>query len=334
MEAEGQPWSPCPGPRVGGSLGARETVPRLRMSRPPTTTLLGLVFAALLVATGTSGAATTAAPRVTMVADSVGGVLFWDRDAREDLSRGMDFRIDIRTCRRLVTEGCVYDGGRPPSALDAIREIGPALGSVVVIDVGYNDAPEGYGAALDRVMHALLDEGVQRVVWVTLRERRPSWAEINDEIRDGAKRWPQITVGEWDRESTGHDDWFADGIHMTADGGAGFARFIRPLVVDACSASCPPDDAMLVVRTDRLRMGRVNAPYAARLVAAGGTRPYRWSVEGLPKRLHMLPDGRISGRPRTAGTYSLTVEVVDRARVRNRAAVELRVVTRSPASVG
>jgi hypothetical protein len=296
------------------------------MRRPPTTTLLGLAFAVLLLGTGASSAATTAAPRVTMVADSVGGVLFWDRDAREELGRGIDLRIDIRTCRRLVTEGCVYDGERPPSALDAIRTLGHALGPVAVIDVGYNDAPDGYGAALDRVMRALLDEGVQRVVWVTLRERRPSWAEINDEIRDGAKRWPQITVGEWNRESTGHDGWFADGIHMNADGGAGFARFVRPLVVDACGASCPPGDVVLVVKTDRLRTGRVRAPYAARLVAAGGTEPYRWSVEGLPPRLHLRPDGRISGRPRTAGTYSLTAEVVDTAGVRNRATVELRVV--------
>ena len=47
-------------------------------------------------------------------------------------------------------------------------------------------------------MRALLDTGVERVVWVTLRERRPSWAEINDAIRAGARRWPQISVGEWD----------------------------------------------------------------------------------------------------------------------------------------
>jgi hypothetical protein len=300
------------------------------MARSQTTTLFLAALAALLLTTGIAGAATAAAPHVTMVADSVGGVLFWDDDAREDIGRGIDFRIDVRTCRRLVTDGCLYDGQRPPSALDAIRALGPALGPVAVIDVGYNDAPAEYGAALDRVMRALLDEGVQRVVWVTLRERRPSWAEINDEIRAGAKRWPQITVGEWDRESAGHEDWFADGIHMTADGGAGFARFVRPLVMDACTAACPPDQAMLVVRTGRLRVAKVGARYAARLVAGGGTEPYRWKVEGLPHPLRMQPDGRISGRPRTPGTYSLTAEVVDAAGVENRAAVELRIADSRP----
>jgi hypothetical protein len=161
---------------------------------------------------------------------------------------------------------------------------------------------------------------------VTLRERRPSWAEINDEIRQGAKRWPQLTVGEWDRESAGHEDWFADGIHMNADGGAGFARFVRSLVVDACAAACPPGQAVLVVRTDRLRTGKVGSRYAARLVAGGGTEPYRWTLEGLPRPLRLQPDGRISGRPRTAGTYSLTTSVVDAAGVKNQAAVELRIV--------
>ena len=194
----------------------------------PRTTLLAIVVAGLLLAAGSSGAATSAAPRVTIVADSVGGVLFWQRDARDELARGIDLRIDIRTCRRLVMEGCVYDGERPPSALEAIRALGPAVGPLVVVDVGYNDSPAGYGAALDRVMRALLDTGVERVVWVTLRERRPSWAEINDAIRAGARRWPQISVGEWDRESVGHDEWFADGIHMNWT-----AARLRPLPAGA-----------------------------------------------------------------------------------------------------
>ena len=291
----------------------------------PRTTLLAIVVAGLLLAAGSSGAATSAAPRVTIVADSVGGVLFWQRDARDELARGIDLRIDIRTCRRLVMEGCVYDGERPPSALEAIRALGPAVGPLVVVDVGYNDSPAGYGAALDRVMRALLDTGVERVVWVTLRERRPSWAEINDAIRAGARRWPQISVGEWDRESVGHDEWFADGIHMNWDGGTGFARFLRALVLDACTAACAPGDGVLAVRTDSLRKARVGARYVGRLEATGGTPPYRWSVAGLPPRLHLRPDGAIWGRPRTSGTFELVAAVVDATGVRNRGVVELRV---------
>jgi len=97
----------------------------------------------------------------------------------------------------------VAAGDRPQRGLHVLRV--DLLGKVAVLDVGYNDAPGGFGAGVDRVMRALLDAGVDQVVWITLRERRPSWAEINDQIREARKRWPQLTVGEWELESRAHD---------------------------------------------------------------------------------------------------------------------------------
>ena len=293
----------------------------------PFRALLAATVLAVLVGWGTSGAAVTAAPRVTLVADSVGGVLFWQTHARDDLGRGIDFRIDIRTCRRLVTDGCVYAGERPPSALDAIRDLGPALGQVAVVDVGYNDAPNGFDDGIDRVMAALVAAGVDRVVWITLRERRPSWAEINDEIRDARKRWPQLTVGDWELESRDHDAWFADGIHMTFDGGEAFARFLRPLVVDACGAACADGGSMLTVG-GTLHPAHAGLRYVDRLRARGGTPPYRFSVKGLPAPLRMRPDGTIFGKPRAPGAYALEADVADAADVRNSATVVLRVARR------
>jgi hypothetical protein len=293
----------------------------------PLRALLASIVLGALLGVGAPGASVSAAPRVTLVADSVGGVLFWQRQAREELGRGIDLRIDIRTCRRLVTEGCVYDGERPPSALDAIRDLGPALGGVVVVDVGYNDPPNGFGAGIDRVMRALLDVGVDRVVWITLRERRSSWAEINDQIREARKRWPELTVGEWDLESRGHDEWFADGIHMNWEGGDGFVRFLRPLVLDACRALCAERGQMLTVGGP-LRWAKVGARFVDRLRMSGGTPPYRLSVKGLPAPLRVRGDGTILGRPKAPGTFSLDVAIVDAAGIRNRATVVLKVVRR------
>jgi putative Ig domain-containing protein len=293
----------------------------------PFRALLAATVLAVLVGSGTSDAAGTAAPRVTLVADSVGGVLFWQRDARDELARGIDFRIDIRTCRRLVTDGCVYAGERPPSALDAIRDLGPALGHVAVIDVGYNDAPDGFDAGIDRVMGALVASGVDRVVWITLRERRSSWAEINDQIREARKRWPQLVVGDWELESRDHDAWFSDGIHMTWDGGEGFARFLRPLVVDACGAACAEGGSMLTVGGP-LRWARAGVRYVDRVRTSGGTGPYRLSVKGLPPRFRMRGDGMITGTPKAPGTYSLELDVVDAAGVHNSGTAVLKVVRR------
>jgi hypothetical protein len=281
----------------------------------------------VLVGGGTSDAAVGAAPRVTLISDSVGGVLFWQHDARDDLARGIDLRVDIRTCRRLVTDGCVYGGERPPSALDAIRDLGPALGQVAVVDVGYNDTPSGFAADIDRVMRALLDAGVDQVVWITLRERRPSWAEINDQIRQAPKRWPQLTVGDWELESRAHDEWFADGIHMNWDGGAAFGGFLRPLVIGACGAACGDGGSMLNVGAT-LRRARVGVRYVDRLRITGGTPPYRVSVKGLPAPLRVLVDGTILGKPKAPGAYPLDVALVDAAGIRNESTVLLRVLRR------
>jgi hypothetical protein len=290
----------------------------------PFRAVLATLALAVLVGCTTSGAAVGAAPRVTLVSDSVGGVLFWQDHARDELARGIDFRIDIRTCRRLVNDGCVYDGTRPPSALDAIRGLGPALGQVAVVDVGYNDAPNGFGAGIDRVMRALVDAGVGQVVWLTLRERRSSWADINDQIREASKRWPQLTVADWELASRGHDDWFADGIHMSWGGGEAFAGFLRPLVLAACGASCAEGGSMLTVG-GTLHRARAGVRYVDRLRTSGGTPPYRLTVKGLPAPLHVRGDGTIVGRPKVPGTYSLDVGVVDAAGIENEATVVLRV---------
>jgi hypothetical protein len=289
--------------------------------------LLSTTALAVLVACATSDAAVAAAPRVTLVSDSVGGVLSWQDDARDELARGIDLRIDVRTCRRLVSDGCVYDGVRPPSALDAIRGLGTSVGQVAVIDVGYNDAPNGFGQGIDRVMRALVDAGAGQVVWITLRERRPSWADINDQIHEAAKRWPQLTVGNWELASRGHDDWFVDGIHMTWAGGEAFAGFLRPLVLAACGAACADGGSMLTVGGP-LHRARAGVRYVDRLRASGGTPPYRLSVKGLPAPLRMRIDGTIMGKPKVPGTYSLDVGVVDAAGIRNDATVVLRILRR------
>jgi putative Ig domain-containing protein len=293
----------------------------------PLRALLAAIALAVVLGWGASGAAVRAAPRVTLVADSVGGVLFWQRQARDELGRGIDFRIDIRTCRRLVSEGCVYDGERPPSVLEAIGDLGSALGQVAVIEVGYNDAASGFAAGIDRVMRALVDAGVDQVVWITLRERQASWADINDQIREARKRWPQLAVGDWEFESRDHDEWFADGIHMNWDGGEAFTRFLRPLVVGACGPACVEGGSILTVGGP-LRWARSGMRYVDRIRISGGTPPYRLTVKGLPAPLRVLRDGTIVGRPKAAGTYSLEVDVVDVAGIRNRATVTLKVVRR------
>ena len=176
-----------------------------------------------------AGAATPV--RVTMLSDSVGAALLWDPGPFADFSAGLDVRGDAYGCRKLIVPGCPSEaGGNPPSALDMIHAYGTDLGPFVVVDVGYNDQPDTYAGALDTVMEALLANGVQRVVWVTLTESEGVWKEINDVIRAAPARWPQLAVADWGAQPT-DPSWFKDTVHLDHDGAVAFGEFLRPIVV-------------------------------------------------------------------------------------------------------
>jgi hypothetical protein len=209
--------------------------------------LSGLLCLAALVATPAraalvpAGGAPLPPPRVTMISDSVGATFLWHPEARVYLAEGLDFRLEALACRRLVVPGCPVDGANPPSALDTIRTLGAELGPVVVIVVGYNDPPDEYASGLDKVMQALVDAHVDRVIWVTLAEHEDVWAQNNVVIRDGPTRWPQLVVADWAPLAAENPDWFDDSAHLNAEGAAGFAHLLRPIILAAlpkCESAC------------------------------------------------------------------------------------------------
>ncbi|HJU47269.1 MAG TPA: GDSL-type esterase/lipase family protein [Gaiellaceae bacterium] len=181
-------------------------------------------------------------PRVTLIGDSIAAGIAYVPDARRLLARGIDLRLDVRVCRRLVGESCPYDGQRPPNVLDTVAATGTALGRVVVIDVGYNDYAEEYPQGIDDVMRSLTAAGVRTVVWVTLREKHSMYPPINAAIRRAARRWRQIVVLDWNAYSRGRPAWFVgDGLHLNPRGALGLAKLIRPAVVaSACKQACAP----------------------------------------------------------------------------------------------
>jgi hypothetical protein len=185
-----------------------------------------------------AGSTAPAPTRVTVIADSVGGALDWDQPAREVLAQRLDLRIEERTCRRIIEPGCSsYGYDAPESALATVERLGPELGPIVVMNVGYNDPSPGYADALDQVMTALVAAGVQHVIWVTLEETQGVWVQINEQIRAAPARWPQLTVADWAPVAAGQD-WFVDIAHMNSIGALAYAKFLRPFVLDACGHAC------------------------------------------------------------------------------------------------
>src|ERR1017187_1924797 len=71
--------------------------------------------------------------------------------------------------------------------------------------------------------------------------------------------------------------------------------------------------ADLAIVTASLPDGVVGAAYSASLTASCGLPPYSWTVTGLPDGLTATASGAISGTPKTAGKFSVIVNVSDAA---------------------
>jgi hypothetical protein len=192
--------------------------------------VLTAVLAALVAlgpAVGSAGAV-----KLTFIGDSKAAAINYSQKAKRLLSRGHDVRRDLRVCRRLVAPSCAYPPGVfPRTALETVRHLGTRLGTVLVIDVGYNDMSSTYRSELNQVMRAALNREVKGVVWVNLKAVRPDYGRINSIINRARQRWPELYVANWNKHSDGHPGWFnpriGDGIHLTKAGAVGLVRLVR-----------------------------------------------------------------------------------------------------------
>src|SRR5215831_10872249 len=164
--------------------------------------LARVLTAAVVVATALGAASALSAnrdtARVTIFGDSAAEVLDYVSDAKQYVAAGLDVDWQLKVCRRLVQLSCPYQGVRPPTVLDAIQSSSNGgLGSIAVIDVGYNDYVDQYQDDMETVLKALAAKGVQHVIWVTMHEVRQDYRSINATIRAEAAKWPQVTIADW-----------------------------------------------------------------------------------------------------------------------------------------
>ena len=212
---------------------------RTRLRSTAVRTVLATVALACLLGASQAAASPDAAPiPATFVGDSVPASIAYVSSAQAQLRRGLSVRLDLKVCRRLVQPSCSFQGSSPPTGLQAVQSYGHSLGRVLIVKVGYNEGSQGYGAGIDRVMRAALADGASGVVWVTLRERG-GYASIyhstNMEIKQAAKRWPQLLVADWNAYSSGKPWFGSDAVHLTATGATRLAAFLRPYVFRAAA---------------------------------------------------------------------------------------------------
>jgi hypothetical protein len=171
---------------------------------------------------------------VTVIGDSVTASFDYVPAAKQYLGKGLDLRSDVVVCRRLVAASCVFKGSTPATALQVIGAHGRSLGSVVVVNVGYNDWAAVYD--VHRVMRALAEAGVTTTIWVTLRETTSNYARNNARVRATARRWRKsLVIADWNAHSRGKPWFREDGLHLTSSGAMGLARLLRPLVVSGAA---------------------------------------------------------------------------------------------------
>lgn len=111
-------------------------------------------------------------------------------------------------------------------------------------------------------------------------------------------------------------DSFANRVQVFAAGASGnvapvaaYSGTNTGIAAPEAAAVTPP----MSILTTRLPRGRARHRYHAKLRAAEGTTPYRWSLlrGRLPRRLHLSRRGVISGVPKRAGLWRFTVRVRD-----------------------
>lgn len=266
-----------------------------------------------------SGQRGAALPHVTVISDSVADTIAFTPEARSLLAQGIELELELAPCRRLAQESCPYNGVRPPTVIELVQTLGSHLGPTVVVAVGYNDFQDAYAGNIEDALAALRTAGVTRVLWLTLRADRHSYLSMNDDIRAAAARHPEMTVVDWNLYSRSHPDWFQlDGLHLNGTGAKAMATLIHQelsdLGIPAVSVSLPaPTQKTLAIAPAKLVNGRVGKRYGARLIAHGGTQPYRWSlVDGaLPRGLQLTGDGRIVGVPGSPGRFTIIVRASD-----------------------
>lgn len=214
---------------------------------------------AVVAACALAAAPAHAAPRVTVIGDSVQASFTFAPQAPRYLGAGLSLRMEARSCRRLSSAGCV--GGTPESAVALAQGLGPRLGDVVVVHVGYNDYAGNYN--VDAAMAAFRRAGVRAVVWVTLREARSGYSGINAKIRDVARRagrrgdQPLVRVADWNAHSAGHGGWFtADRVHLNGAGAMGLAALLREEVLSVLAEmGTSVDGRPVTTRIDTHRLG-------------------------------------------------------------------------------
>lgn len=209
-----------------------------------------LLAVALTVAPGSVGADQTVridrdgAPRISLIGDSTLTGVRWYADYGA-LTR-FDLVFSAESCRRTFEQSCIsQEGYRSANVIEAMRSLDGELGQVLVVMSGYNDPGDTIGEAIDGVVAEARRQGVDHVVWLTLRtsddvvysdpQQQSSietFRAYNEQLVDAAADSDgYLQIADWATYSNGASSWFeTDGIHLTPSGVDALTSYIAATV--------------------------------------------------------------------------------------------------------
>jgi peptidoglycan hydrolase-like protein with peptidoglycan-binding domain len=184
------------------------------------------------------------APEISLIGDSTLAGVRWYADYGE--LRAYDFVLSAESCRRTIEPSCVSrEGFRSDNVLTAMRTLDGELGEVLVVMSGYNDPASTIGDAIAAVVEEAESQGVDRVVWLTLRTSSDvdysdpqeqssinTFRDYNEQLVDAAAASDgYLQVADWATYSNGASAWFeTDGVHLTPAGVDAITGFIASIV--------------------------------------------------------------------------------------------------------
>jgi hypothetical protein len=121
-----------------------------------------------------------------------------------------------------------------------------AMPDVVVLGLGYSYFWKPYilHTQVDALMYALSLRHVRRVIWLNVRESRPERRDVNAELNVATKRWGNLEVIDWNRQSTSRPGVFlSDDTHLLPAGDhliAGLMKHFLDLYRAGAPISPPP----------------------------------------------------------------------------------------------
>ena len=184
------------------------------------------------------------APHISLIGDSTLTGVRWYADYGA-LER-FNFVFSAESCRRTIEQSCISrEGYRSANVIAAMRTLDGELGEVLVVMSGYNDPVWTIDEAIAGVVDEARDQGVDHVVWLSLRTSDDvdysdpqeqssinTFREYNEQLFAAAAASDgYLQVADWATYSNGASAWFeADGVHLTARGVDAVTTFIAGTV--------------------------------------------------------------------------------------------------------